>query len=235
MSFFGDFLKMFKKKEITFVESIQESEDVYSFLFKKDGDVSWNAGQHGLFRIAHKKVKNPLKPFSVASAPSENIIRLTMRIGHQPSEYKQAMLELTPGMKVNMTGPVGGFQLQEHTPSVFIAGGIGITPFRAMLKQVESQGKRDMKPIHLLYLDSKQNYLYKEELDAIAAHPSISVAYLESREELQRELDGVTGQYKNDAVYYIAGPKAMVTSFADLVQKNGITKGQIKKDAFFGY
>lgn len=95
MGFFQDFLKIFKKKEITLIESFKESEEVYTFLFEKDKDVNWIAGQHGLFSIIHKKFKNNLKPFTVASVPSENVIRLTMRIGKNPSEFKKAMLELS--------------------------------------------------------------------------------------------------------------------------------------------
>ena len=90
-------------------------------------------------RITHKKIKNPTKPFTVASAPTENVVRLTMRIGDNPSDFKKAMLELKQGMKVKMSGPVGSFYLKDNNPSLLIAGGIGITPFRSILKQVEAE------------------------------------------------------------------------------------------------
>lgn len=115
MGFFQDMVRVFQKRDITFIESFKESDYAYSFLFEKEKDVNWIAGQHGLFTIVHKKIKNPLKPFTVASAPSENVIRLTMGVGTEPSEFKQAMLELKPGMKVKMSGPVGGFSLQDHS------------------------------------------------------------------------------------------------------------------------
>ncbi|MCR2805628.1 FAD-dependent oxidoreductase [Paenibacillus soyae] len=235
MSFFRDFLKMFKKREITLIESYKESDNVYSFLFEKDKGVSWLAGQHGLFSILHKKIKNPLKPFSVASAPSENVIRLTMAIGKEPSEFKQAMLELKPGMKMNMTGPVGTFQLADNSPAVLIAGGIGITPFRSMLKQLEAEGKGNGQPVHLLYLDSGKSYVFQEELDALAEHPSIHVSYLDSREMLEQELLKLSSQFKDSGKFYVAGPKSMVESMAAFLQKHQIPKRNIKKDSFFGY
>ena len=58
MSFFKDAIAIFKKRELAFIESYKESENVYTFLFEKEKDVTWKAGQHGLFTITHKKIKN---------------------------------------------------------------------------------------------------------------------------------------------------------------------------------
>ena len=189
MSFFQDTLSIFKKRELLFLESYKESEDVYTFLFKKEKDLTWKAGQHGLFSITHKKIKNSTKPFTVASAPTENVVRLTMSIGDNPSDFKKAMLELKQGMKVKMSGPVGSFYLKDNNPSLLIAGGIGITPFRSILKQVEAEWNGAEKQIDLLYMDSKKSYLFKDEMDEIANKTSISVTYLDSRENLHQEID----------------------------------------------
>ena len=198
MSFIKDALAIFKKRELLFLESSKESEDVYSFLFEKDKELSWKAGQHGLFSITHKKIKNPTRPFTVASASTENIVKLTMKMNDNPSEFKQAMLELKQGMKISMAGPVGSFYLKEDRPTMLIAGGIGITPFRAILKQIEAEGNGIKKPIHLIYLDSKKSYLYKDELDAIANNTSISVTYLDSRDDLHQEIAKFVDLYKNN-------------------------------------
>ena len=112
MSFFQDMLSIFKKRELLFLESYKESEDVYTFLFEKEKDLTWTAGQHGLFSITHRKIKNPTKPFTLASAPTENKVKITMKINDNPSEFKKAMLELKQGMKVSMSGPVGSFYIK---------------------------------------------------------------------------------------------------------------------------
>ena len=109
MSFIKDILSIFKKSELPLLESYKESEDVYTFLFEKEKDLTWKAGQHGLFRITHKKIKNPIRPFSVASAPTEDVVKITIGINDDPSDFKKAMLELKQGMKVSMSGPVGSF------------------------------------------------------------------------------------------------------------------------------
>lgn len=169
MGFFQDNLKpFFKKRELQFIESYKESDKARTFVFEKAKDLTWKAGQYGLFTITHKTVKNGTRPFTVSSAPAENAVRITTRIGGQPSEFKKAMLELTPGMKITMRGPVGPFYLHDENLTLFIACGIGISPFRSMLKQIDLTQKEFGKPIHLLYLDGNREYLFKDELDEMA-------------------------------------------------------------------
>lgn len=189
MSFFQDILSIFKKRELLFLESYKESEDVYTFLFEKEKELTWKAGQHGLFSITHKTIKKPTRPFTVVSAPTENNVKITMRISDDPSDFKKAMLELKQGMKVSMSGPVGSFYLKNNSPSLLIAGGIGITPYRSILKQIEAEGNGIEKQINLLYIDIKKSFIYKDELDAIANNPSISLTYLTSRDDLHQEIE----------------------------------------------
>ncbi|MBW8350449.1 FAD-dependent oxidoreductase [Bacillus sp. IITD106] len=233
--FFSRYIVNIQKERIIILKSYKESEDVYSFLFEKEKDLTWKAGQHGLFNITHKKIKNPIRPFTVASAPAENVVRLTMRVNDNPSDFKKAMLELKQGMKVKISGPVGNFYLKDNSPSLLIAGGIGITPFRSILKQIEVEGNREDKQIHLLYMDSKKSYTFKDELNRIADNTSISVTYLDSRNDLHQEIDKFTDLYKNNGKYFIAGPKSMVDGISDYLQSNNISKRNIKKGAFFGY
>ncbi len=235
MSFFQDAISIFKKRDLLFLESYKETEGVYTFLFKKEQDLTWKAGQHGLFSITHKKIKNPTKPFTVASAPTENVVRLTMHIGDNPSDYKKAMLELKQGMKIKMSGPVGSFYLKDNNPSLFIAGGIGITPFRSILKQVEAEWNGVEKQIKLLYMDRKKSYLFKDEMDEMVNKTSISVTYLDSMENLHQEIDKFATLNKNNGNYFIAGPKSMVDSISTYLQNNNVSKRNIKKDPFYGY
>ncbi|MFS0647446.1 FAD-dependent oxidoreductase [Siminovitchia sp. 179-K 8D1 HS] len=235
MRIFQDVFSVFKKSELLFLESFRESEDIYTFLFEKKEDLTWKAGQHGLFNITHKKIKNPTRPFTVASAPAEKNIKVTTRISDNPSDFKKAMLELKPGMKMSMSGPVGSFYLKDNSPSLLIAGGIGITPFRSITKQIELEGDRSRDLIYLLYMDSKKPHLYKDELDGIADKTSISISYLESRSDLQKEIDKFTTSYGNNGKYFIAGPKSMVESISGYIKDKNVPKQNIKKDAFFGY
>ncbi|MEK5440732.1 FAD-dependent oxidoreductase [Fredinandcohnia sp. FSL W7-1320] len=233
MGFFQDMIAVFKKRQLVFIESYKESDDVYTFVFEKERDLTWKAGQHGLFSITHKKVKNPTKPFTIAAAPSENVLKLTMKINDNPSEFKKGMLELKQGMTIGMSGPLGSLNVNDERPTVLIAGGIGITPFRSIIKQIEAEGNGNKKPIHLLYMDSEKKYMFKDELDA--NNDSISISYLDSRDDLHQEIDKLSTLYQNNGQYLIAGPKLMVDSISSYLQNSSISKKNIKKDAFHGY
>lgn len=234
MGFLQDAIKVFKKKDITFLEKRKEAEDVYSFLFQKDPEVTWNAGQHGLFRITHRKVKTAILPFTVASAPSEPVIQITTKIRPESGDFKKALLELEPGMKAQLSGPVGPFRLHGDSPALLIAGGIGITPFRAMLKQLEAEGGRGRQPIRLLYMDSGKTHIFQDELNEISGRGTAEIVYLDTRDGLQQEIGRFVSQYDN-AKYYIAGPKSMIQDVAAHLQSKAVTKKNILKDEFFGY
>ncbi|WP_096185688.1 FAD-dependent oxidoreductase [Evansella halocellulosilytica] len=234
MGFIKDTFSIFKKNELTFLKRYKESDGVYTFIFEKEKDLTWNAGQHGLFTITHKKIKNATRPFTLASSPTEGVLQITTAINNKPSNFKKALLELETGMKISMSGPVGSFYLKDKNPSLLIAGGIGITPFRAIAKQLETEGDGDEKQVSLLYLDSNKSYIYKEELDEISKNTSIDVNYLESRDQLYEEINKYITTYKNDCNYFIAGSKSMVSSITNHLKSHNISKRNIKKDTFIG-
>ncbi|MBJ6362559.1 FAD-dependent oxidoreductase [Paenibacillus sp. GCM10012307] len=188
-----------------------------------------------MFSITHKSIKNDTRPFSLSSALTENVVRITTRIGKQQSEYKKSLLELTQGMNIMMRGPVGSFYLKDESPTLLIAGGIGITPFRSILKQIEEARNEVEKQIYLLYMGENKKFLFKDQLDEISKRTSTSVTYLDSREELHQEINKFSSLYMNNGKYYIAGPKSMVESVSNYLQGNQVAKQNIKKDAFFGY
>lgn len=196
--------------------------------------MNWKAGQHGVFSIIHKKIQKPTRPFSVASAPEENIVKITMGISDNPSEYKKAMLELKQGMKISMRGPIGPMYVSDNKPALLIAGGIGITPFRAMIKQQENDGNGSGKKINLLYMDNKRSFIYKDELDEIAKNTSVEINYLTAKDNLYKEIEHFRSMHNNKGTYYLAGSKSMVDSISAYLKNNNISKRHIKKDAFIG-
>lgn len=235
MGFLQDSVRMLNKRELPLLKKYQESDSVYTFLFEKTPDLDWKAGQHGFFTITHKDIKKATRPFSVASAPAENVVRISVGISEAPSEFKRALLELEEGMKVNLRGPVGPMYIQDKSPLLLIAGGIGITPFRAILQQLRHRGENLAPQLTLLYLDSKGTFLYREELEELARALPLTLHYLHSREELYQSIDHFTSSYANQAKYFIAGPRLMVQSVTKHLKDRKIAKANIKKDPFLGY
>ncbi|SHN30100.1 Ferredoxin-NADP reductase [Gracilibacillus kekensis] len=235
MAIIQDVFSIFKKRDLLFIKRIQETENIYTFLFEKAEDNIWKAGQHGLFTITHQKIKDHTRAFSIASAPNEDVIQVTMRVSDAPSDFKKSMLGLKQGDSIKMAGPVGPFYLKEKQPTILVAGGIGITPFRSVLKQLETEGTGKKHDIHLLYSDSNKDFVFREELENISEKTSISIAYIETKKQLQQELATLATLYSNNGKYLIAGPKSMVNDMATYLQKQTISKKNIIKDILIGY
>ncbi|MDT9027500.1 FAD-dependent oxidoreductase [Rossellomorea yichunensis] len=236
MGFIQDIKPIFKKNNIKLREKIQEDNHIFTFIFEKSDQLNWKAGQHGVFSIAHRKVNKPTRPFSIASAASEDKIQISMQITNNPSEFKQAMLELEPGMEICMRGPIGPMYIDSpQKPTLFIAGGLGITPFRAIIKDLTSQNHNE--PIYtLFYIDSSENFLYSNELDELAIkHPSINVQYYQKRNSLYNDISTYITSNGNKGYYYAAGTQTMVASISNFLKSKNVKKGNIKKDIFRGY
>ena len=238
MGLFKDIIKILKKHEITFIEKRDEVDDVVSFLFKPDDNSKWISGQHGIFTVKNPGVKaNMTRPFSVASRQEDGVVLLSMRIPENPSVFKQELLKLRTGDTISMRGPIGPFVLDNsHKPVVFIAGGIGITPFRALLLEAVNSSEKRPEAIHLLYSDDRGSFTYKNEFDDLAkANSYIKTGYFTNRNEFNDSISKRVEEYKNGAYYYVSGPPAMIKSLKKSLKDKGIKGSNIKSELFFGY
>lgn len=235
MNLITDILPIFKKYQITYKEKYQEVGDIYTFIFEMDESIRWEAGQHGIFTIKHTKIKKPTRAFSIASTPSEGHIKISMKISEEPSEFKEALLNIQPGMKIVMRGPIGSMYTKEKKPLLFIAGGIGITPYRALVKDLISNFADIPNEVKLLYMDSKEQFIYTDELDKAGDTSPIETNYLVNRESLYGKIESFIGKHGNEAEYFVAGPKAMTKAVEKALRNKGINKKNIKKDPFIGY
>jgi len=235
MNMIKDFLPIFKKREIVFKEKYHEVGEIYTFIFQAEEDFLWEPGQHGVFTIKHTKINKPTRAFSIASTPSEGHIKISMKIPEKPSAFKQALLNLQPGMKISMRGPIGSMYTAEKKPLLFIAGGIGITPYRALMKELVSRSEDLPKEVRLLYMDSKEQFIYTEEFEKVGKERPITTRYLVNRADLYQQIDHFVKQNRNEGEYFVAGPKAMVKSIEKSLKNQGVGKKNIKKDPFIGY
>lgn len=235
MDVLKDILPIFKKHEISLKEKYREAGDIYTFIFEMKQQIHWKAGQHGVFTIKHPKINKPTRLFSIASIPSEGHIKISMKISQNPSEFKQALLNLQTEMKIFMRGPIGSFYINSPKPLLFIAGGIGITPYRALIKDLLSNSTETSNNVKLLYMDIREEFIYTKELDEAGKSASIKTSYLATREDLNKEIQEFVYKHSNDAEYFVVGSKSMVNSIENLLSSEGIKKKNIKKDTFIGY
>src|SRR6478672_10264448 len=261
--------------ELTLLEKDKvEGTDVVSFKFSKQGDLGektdktlldYTAGQFAFFDIGgvYNDSKGPIRHFTISSSPTEDFIMLTTRIRDSP--YKQRLVTLEEGKKVKVRGPQGEFVLHEDDyskPAIFLSGGIGVTPFRSMIKYAT-----DMQlPLKIIMFDSnrnKENILFRKEFDEWSnINNNLKIIYTISEKNQQErkstsslpstETSDWEGEYGRidkemilkyvddktlkDSLFYICGPPPMIKDMESLIQKElEIPKEKIKVEEFTGY
>jgi len=143
-----------------------EGSDIVTFHFTKDGISDYKAGQFAFFPLdnVQNDQKGPIRHFTLASSPTEDVVIISTRIRESP--YKKTISSLDKGAKVEVSNPQGEFILHEdyEKPAIFLSGGIGVTPFRSMIKYATDK----RLPLKIVMFDSnrtEEGILYRKEFD----------------------------------------------------------------------
>ncbi|WP_171909762.1 ferredoxin reductase family protein [Aquisalimonas asiatica] len=177
------------------------------------GQFAWLKLQRPLFRMTEH-------PFSISSAPADwPRIAFTIK---EAGDFTGRIAEVSPGTPAYLDGPYGHFTVApgENQPLVFIAGGVGMAPIMAMLRQLRHDGYR--QPITVIQGNrSGSQILFADELDAMAETLDLSVHQVLS--EPPAEWSGHRGvpdrallealipaEQRAAACYYLCGPPAMI-------------------------
>src|ERR671925_922358 len=145
-----------------------------------------SAGQFAFFNIGgvYNDPEGPIRHFTIASSPTEDFIMISTRIRDTPYKKRLSSLEENTTI-VKVRGPEGKFTLHEDysKPAVFLSGGIGVTPFRSMIKYATDK----QLPIKIVMFDSnrnRNNILFKKEFDDWAnMNSNLKIIYTISNDE----------------------------------------------------
>lgn len=200
-----------------------------SFIFEKPRGFRFYPGQ--FLDIEESK------SFTISSSPTENFLMITTKAGK--SKFKKHLWKLQPGDKIEASHPAGTFILDETAPAIFLAGGVGITPFRSMIKYALGQNLK--LPITLIYSNSDSDFIFKNELDKWQKiYPKLTIHYIVtsqdgrlSEEKIKKFLH--PKYLLLDTIYYLAGPPAMVDEFEIILLRVGVDSTNIRADRFDGY
>lgn len=219
-------------------EKKEEVLGVTSFILTPTEPLEWKAGQYIHYVLHHKPTddRGSDRWFTVSAAPFEKHIMITTRFTpDKGSSFKNKLFSLEVGKKVEMSVVEGDFTVEDADQQyVFIAGGIGITPFRSIIKQLEFE----KKPINvtLLYANRDQDVVFKDELEAIATvNQNFKIHYIFSPQHID---ENTVKQFVPDLqtpIFYVSGPEPMVDSLSDMLKNMGIPEEHIKGDWFPGY
>jgi len=223
--------------------------NIVDFVFKSSQKLAFQPGQYMEFTLAHLQTdsRGNRRYFTLASSPTENDVLLGIRFYEHSSSFKKALYKVNNRTQLIAAQIAGDFTLPANPEQklVFLAGGIGITPFRSMVKYLlDTQQWRD---IVLIYVNkTADEIVYSDVFSAAAAKLGVKTFYtLTDATALPRNWRGFVGRVNEqmllktvpdyqERTYYISGPPEMVRASEQVLKVMGVTNAQIKKDFFPG-
>ncbi|MHB1443142.1 MAG: FAD-dependent oxidoreductase [Candidatus Humimicrobiaceae bacterium] len=224
--------------------------DIYDFSFTPDQKMNFKPGQYMEWTLEHhdQDSRGIRRYLTIASSPTEENISLGVKFYNNPSSFKKSLLNIKPEQNIVASQLAGDFILPEdkNKKLVFIAGGIGITPFRSMIKYLLD--KNEKRSIVLLYSNwNMKDIAYKEDFDIAESQLGIKVVYsvanlpefipdslnccgMLSEKEIIREVPDYMERF-----FYISGPNSMVNAFMNYLSNIGVKRSHIKTDYFPGF
>lgn len=215
------------------------SKDTYSFIFEKQNNLNFVPGQYMEWTLPHKKAdsRGNRRFFTLSSSPTEKEIAITVKFYENSSTYKKKLLNFDNKKNIIASFVSGDFVLPQnlHLPLVFIAGGVGITPFRSMIKYIVD--KNFKVDIVLIYLNNNQEEILFLSLFKKAKENGVKTIYFLTSENGHLNKDGIKKLVSDfqKRIFYISGPQPMVRNFEKMLRSIGISKSKIKTDFFPGY
>lgn len=244
----------------TLIEKYKIAENSYDFVFNPGGRLAYKPGQYMEWTLPHKGVdaRGNRRYFTLASSPTEPTLRLGTKFYEPSSSYKKALLDITKDTPIAVTQASGDFVLprDKNRKLVFIAGGIGVTPFRSMTKYLlDTHEQRDVTMLYAA--NTMQDIAYMDVFEQARHELAMTTTYVIAKPDTTQTVDtpqadeGLkehirTGFVDIDALratvkdfqnstFYISGSHAMVNAIEKALKELGVKKRYIRKDYFPGY
>lgn len=217
---------------IELLDKRHEHGDVWSFRFARIDAFEFRAGQYVHLRLDAPELEKPVHHMSFASAPDDPELLFTMHIRPQ-SQWKLCLARYEPGRRASLFKVKGDFVLPDdpaalaETSCVFIANGIGITPFRSILRDAR---QRDLKLDATLIHVSRGEWLFAAELLSLPAQKQQRIV----REELQGTLEQTLAA-QPAARCFVAGSPGFVSGQQTALLELGVAEENILLDNFKAY
>ncbi|HLJ28120.1 MAG TPA: FAD-dependent oxidoreductase [Candidatus Angelobacter sp.] len=226
------------------------AEGTMAFHFEKPAGFQFRPGQYldvTLLNPPETDAEGNIRSFSIASSPAEVDLMLATRM--RDTAFKRVLRTLPFQAELQLEGPMGSFTLHKNAskPAVFLAGGIGITPFSSILRQAASD--KLLQDLYLFYSNRRPEdaaflkILQQLEKDNPNFHfiPSMT-----EMDKSQQTWSGETGFINKEMlakylpsllgpIYYSAGPPTMVTAMREMLMTAGVDEDDIRAEEFAGY
>lgn len=223
---------------------------VMAFYFERPPGFEFHAGQYidiTLINPPETDVDGSIRSFSIASSPSEKHLLIVTRI--RDTAFKRVLQDLPYDTEIVLDGPYGSFTLHANSyrPAVFMAGGIGITPFLSMVRSNER--KKLARDSYLFYSNpfpeeaAFLNTLQDQEKNSLNFR---FVPTMTAMDESHESWSGETGSIDPEMlskhlpslqgpIYYLAGTPRFVADMLKMLKVAGVDEGDVRCEEFIGY
>lgn len=224
-----------------FIKNIQwETKDTFTLTIKPEKKFQFKAGQFCFLRLNKNKLY-ARHPFTISSSPDEDDLQFTIK---NTGRFTKTASELKSGEEILIDGPFGNFIEQDNENDlVFIAGGVGITPFISIIKDHSNHKKT--RNITLVYGSrTKEDIIFKNKFDSIEENWFKKI-YILSQDNCSSATNCIESGYItktivekyvkniNNASFYICGPELMKDSAKKILKDLKIRKKNILVEDFF--
>jgi ferredoxin-NADP reductase/Na+-translocating ferredoxin:NAD+ oxidoreductase RnfD subunit len=242
------------KRVLTLQKKEAVGKDIYNFIFTPDKKLSFRSGQYLEWTLSGARNSTSSKKtddrgnrryFTIASSPTENTIQLGVKFYEPSSSFKKELLAMKPGDTIIAGQLAGDFTLPKDPKQklAFIAGGIGITPFRSMIKYlIDCDEKRDA----ILFYSNRNadEIAYRDVFDDAERKIGMRTIYVTTgggapntnggnrltADTIKKEIPDF-----RERMFYISGTHAMTNAFEKTLRDMGVPRSQIKTDFFPGF
>lgn len=220
--------------KVTFDHSEDTANHIRTFWFKPEQPVRQLAGQFIELRIPHDHPdqRGDKRWFTLSSSPTDDLLSITTKLAAENgSSFKQALAALQPGTSLNMASPMGDFVLPKDpsVPLVFVAGGIGSTPYHSMVKFL--QDTHETRDVSVIYAATSEGEIaFKNTFGPLGPHFQTVVGERLTGAKIL-ELIG----NNQEAYIYLSGPEPMIKALEKDLRGSGVNKKHLHTDFFPGY
>lgn len=226
-------------------EKKKETADVVSLFFAPQSKIepfSFIPGQFVMVGLRNK-LYGIQKAYTLINLPKDELLTIAVK---KLGDFSNTLCDLNKGSRVEINGPDGQFFVEDQMRKlVFIAGGIGITPFYAMIKEFFRNKVRDREIILFYSNKTENNMVFSKELNKIKNEmPNLRIIYILTRspkkaaeiQEFGRINTKMIKRYLkklNDYYYFVCGPTSLIIDIKNQLSDAGIEDGRIKTEFFF--